>query len=82
MKRRNIIKKIIGKIALSGFEFGELFGLHITPDKFDYPIPSIKDLSDDIFQRKSDCIGMDWNVKGQEHYLKNIFSKYATEVDF
>ncbi len=77
-----MLKKIIGKIALSGFEFGELFGLHITPDKFDYPIPSTKDLSDDIFQRKSDCIGMDWNVKGQEHYLKNIFSQYATEVDF
>ena len=82
MKIRDLLKKIIGKIAISGFELWELFGLHITPDKFDYPIPSTKDLSDDIFQRKSDCIGMNWNVKGQEHYLKNIFSKYASEVDF
>lgn len=82
MKIWDILKKIIGKIALSGFELWELFGLHITPDKFDYPIPSTKDLSDDLFRRKSECIGMDWNVKEQEDYLKNIFPKYATEVEF
>ncbi len=82
MKKRNIIKKIIGKIALSGFELWELFGLHITPDKFDYPIPSTRDLTDNIFRRKSDCVGIDWNDNKQGDYLKNIFPKYATEVDF
>lgn len=79
---KSILKKIVGKIALSGFRFWETFGLHITPDKFDYPIPSTKDLTDYIFLRKSDCIGMTWNVQEQEHYLKNIFPKYATEVEF
>lgn len=79
---KSILKKIVGKIALSGFRFWETFGLHITPDKFDYPIPSTKDLTDYIFLRKSDCIGMNWNVQEQEHYLKNIFPKYATEVEF
>ena len=79
---RSILKKIVGKIALSGFRFWETFGLHITPDKFDYPIPSTKDLTDYIFRRKSDCIGIDWNNNKQEDYLKNIFPKYATEVEF
>ena len=79
---RSILKKIVGKIALSGFRFCETFGLHITPDKFDYPIPSTKDLTDYIFRRKSDCIGIDWNNNKQEDYLKNIFPKYATEVEF
>ena len=79
---KSVLKKIIGKTVLSGFELWEKFGLHITPDKFDYPIPSTKDLTDDIFLRESDCIGMDWNVDKQEYYLKNIFPKYATEVEF
>lgn len=82
MRIQETLKKIIGKIALRGFRFWETFGLHITPDKFDYPIPSTKDLPDDIFLRKSECIGMDWNVKEQEYYLKNMFPKYATEVEF
>src|SRR3989304_2152986 len=82
MEGKGILRKIIGKIALSGFELWEIFCIHITPAKFDYPIPSTRDLSDDIFQRRSDCVGMDWNVKEQEYYLKNIFPKYATEVVF
>jgi hypothetical protein len=61
MKGKDILKKIVGKIALSGFGLWETFGLHITPDKFDYPIPSLRDLPDDIFQRESNCIGMNWN---------------------
>ncbi len=82
MKIQDILKKIIGKIAISGFGLWEKFGVHIVPDKFDSPVPSTKDLTDEIFRRESDCIGVDWNVKEQGHYLKSIFPKYATEVEF
>lgn len=82
MKRQNILKKVIGRIALSGFELWEGIGVHIIPDNCNYPIPTTNDLYDDIFQRESNCIGINWNVDNQEYYLNKIFSKYATEVDF
>ena len=78
----SILRKIIWKILLSGFELWEKLGIHIVPDHYYYPIPSTKELSDDLFRKISACIGIDWNTDKQEHYLHNIFPRYATEVEF
>lgn len=79
---RTVIKKLIRKVFVIGYELCERLGFHITPDRFNYPIPSANDLSDDVFRRKSDCIGINWNLDKQEYYINNVFNKYATEVEF
>jgi predicted O-methyltransferase YrrM len=81
-------RKLKGKVAsrlfryLKLFEVGEFFGFHIVPDHFYYPIPSTRDLEDTIFERKSECVGLDWNLPVQINYLDTIFPKYAQEVEF
>lgn len=82
MNMRNGLKKIARKIFKNVYELLERFGFHITPNNFRYPIPSTEDLTDEVFMRKSDCVGINWDTDNQEHYLNNIFPKYATEVKF
>ena len=82
MRLRDVVNNILRKVFAIIFNFGEKLGIHITPSRFSYPTPSAGDLTDDVFMRKSDCIGIDWIVNTQEYYLHNIFSKYANEVKF
>jgi len=68
--------------ALKIFQIGEFFGFHIVPDHFYYPIPSTRDLDDTLFERKSECVGLDWNLTTQKQYLNEVFPQYALEVEF
>lgn len=81
-KLQILMRMIASRIALKGFELWEALGVHVTPDHYYYPIPSTKDLTDDLFQTQSDCIGVNMNREIQEEYLNEIFPKFALEVEF
>jgi hypothetical protein len=49
---------------------------------YDSPIPLTKDLTRELFQCQSDCVGLDWNDSVQKSYLTEVFPKYSAEVDF
>lgn len=78
--------KMIGKLLrffLSRtFRVWEYFGIHVTPDHFYSPIPSLKELDHKLFDTRSECVGIDWNIALQVSYLKKIFPVYANEVEF
>ena len=64
------------------FRFWEFFGIHITPDHYYSPIPSMRTLDHNVFDKISKCEGVDWNVAVQINYLKEVFSKYLSETEF
>ena len=77
-----IVRRGIGRLAVKLFPLGEFFGIHVVPDHFYYPIPSTRDLDDSIFEKRSECVGLDWNVATQRFYLKEVFSRFAGEREF
>jgi hypothetical protein len=60
----------------------EVLGFHVMPVHFYSPIPPTRDLTDDVFARVSDCVGVDWNLPGQQRYLTEVFPKYVREEEF
>ena len=77
-----ILRKIIGRLALKLFKVWEFFGLHVVPDNFYYPIPSTRDLDEAVFERESECIGLDWNIDTQKRYLREVFPAFTLEREF
>jgi len=78
----NGIRGIIRILCQKTFRFWELLGIHVTPNHFFYPIPSTRDLDDAIFTRRSECVGIDWNIGEQTRYLREVFPKFALESVF
>lgn len=83
-KIRQYFRKAFLKLyrSLKIFELGDFFGFHIVPDHYYYPIPSTHDLDDTLFERRSECIGLDWNINTQIKYLNEVFPQYALEKEF
>ena len=77
-----LLKRILHKAVAVGFRAFEALGVHITPIVYDSPIPETKDLTEQLFQRTSDCVGLDWNIPLQQKYLKEIFPLHSGEADF
>lgn len=62
------------------FETWERLGLHVTPVHYFSPIPPTHELPDAVFTRRSACVGVDWNDAAQDHYLREVFPRYAAEI--
>ena len=78
-----MIRRAINKLwRVGGYRFCEFLGFHISPIWYSSPIPETKDLTDDLFNRLSECVGLDWNLGTQQQYLKQVFPLYANEVPF
>lgn len=60
----------------------ERFGVQPILARYDSPVPSTRHLTDALFQKRSECVGLSWNLPVQEHYLTHVFPKYATEAEF
>lgn len=67
--------------VVDGFETWERLGLHVTPVHYFSPIPATRDLSDALFERRSACVGLDWNDAVQAWYLREVFAAYAGEIE-
>jgi hypothetical protein len=70
------------RAALRLFPLWERIGLHVTPAHFYYPIPVSSELADGIFEQRTEGVGLDWNEVHQLSLLREVFPRYATEVEF
>lgn len=78
----SITRRVLNKVVLSCYRFFEVAGYHVTPNHFAYPIPDSRELTDELFAKVSDCVGLDWNQSCQEALLDGPFARFATEVEF
>lgn len=65
------------RFARAVFPLAEcLFGLHVTPNDYSCPIPSVKDLPADIYDRRFSLRGVDMNLPAHDHLLHELFPRY------
>ena len=64
------------------FDLWESLGFHIVPIHFHQPIPDTRTLSDEIWDRTSELVGIDMNAKRQLELLTEVFPNFAQECDF
>ncbi len=63
------------------FEFWEKNGFHITPLSFKQPIPDTRELSESMWTRRSELVGIDLRASKQIELLSSLASKYKTEYE-
>lgn len=63
------------------FPIWEKLGFHVTPNHYYEPIPDIRNLSNDVWKRETEMIGIDLNVKKQIEFIDNCCPKYKNEYD-
>lgn len=63
------------------FAFYEKFGLHITLNHYYSPIPDTRTLKDELWEKKSELIGININEDAQIKLLSLFSSKFKTEYE-
>ena len=79
--RRFKLNKIFLFFARTGFRFFQKIGLHITPNHYYLPIPDTSKLKKELWEGKSELVGLDMRIEEQKELLE-IFSKnFKQEYD-
>ena len=63
------------------FPIWEEHGFHLTPVHFYQPIPDTRTLTDDLWTRDSDLVGIDLNDAAQLHLLREVFPRFQAEYE-
>jgi hypothetical protein len=63
------------------FELWEKNGFHITPNSFAHPIPDTRELKDDLWDRHSEMVGVDFAETRQVSLLELLASKFRSEYE-
>jgi predicted O-methyltransferase YrrM len=58
----------------------EKSGYHVTPNHFFFPIPDSDALTDGLWAKESELVGVNLNPKTQLQLLTQVFPKYAKET--
>lgn len=74
-----IYNLIIRLLLKNTFTFWQKLGFHITPNHYYQPIPDTRTLKDDLWQKKSELIGVNINEENQLNILNLFYSKYKSE---
>jgi predicted O-methyltransferase YrrM len=61
------------------FPLWERFGLHLSPVHYYEPIPDTRTLTETIFERKSELIGIDLHESDQLNLLRSVFPQFRDE---
>ena len=80
-RARKVCRRHVGWLVRKHWRALERIGIHITPVHYYYPIPEINALSEEVFQRRSDLIGIDMNPERQLDLLSQFESKYKSEYE-
>jgi len=81
MKISEFYKKAIRKFIAKTFSFWQILGFHVTPVHFYQPIPDTRKLKDNLWQKKSQLVGIDMNEGKQLELLSSFVSKFRKEYD-
>ncbi len=63
------------------FSLWEEHGFHLTPIFFSQPTPDTRTLTGDLWDKKPEVVGIDWNETVQAHFLRNIFPDYQDDYN-
>jgi predicted O-methyltransferase YrrM len=63
------------------FELFQSRGWHVTPVRWDQPVPDTRGLGDELWDRRSDLVGINLDVDGQLEFLEEICKRYRGEYD-
>lgn len=76
------IKSVFRKIFFKKlFSFWQSLGFHVIRNYFYEPIPDTRTLKDDLWQKPSDPVGIDFNANNQLKLLSLLVSKYKKEYE-
>jgi len=76
-----LCRKVVNKFISKTFGFWQMLGFHVTPVYFYEPIPDTKKLGKDIWNKKSEMIGIDLNEQKQLSLLSIFMERYKNEYD-
>lgn len=77
---RSFLPRLSRAFARRAFPFFErAFDLHITPNDYYSPIPSVKDLPPEVYESVFSMQGVDMNEAGQKEILDDVFPSYLAE---
>lgn len=72
--------RAVRKLARRSFHFLERhLDLHVTANEYYSPIPSVKDLTPEVYEREFSMMGVEMNDGGQLDLLDTAFGRYADE---
>jgi len=63
------------------FEYWQAHGFHLTPVHYYSPVPDTSTIGEDLYQKRSEMVGIDLKVPDQLYLLKDIFPTYRQEYD-
>ena len=76
----NLFNRLTRRFARITFPFFErALNLHVTPNDYYSPIPSVKDLPPDIYDHRIGLSGIDMNEGGQSALLRDVLPLYLAE---
>jgi predicted O-methyltransferase YrrM len=73
--------KVWHRMARKSFYMFEKLGLHVVPNHFYQPIPDTRELSDSLFARRTELVGVNMNDQGQSELLAKLAADYKEEFD-
>lgn len=63
------------------FHLWEARGYHVTPNHYHEPVPNLGGLSDALWQRRSDLVGIELNVEEQLRLLDDLSAAYKKDYE-
>lgn len=73
--------KVWHRMARRSFYFFEKLGLHVVPNHFYQPIPDTRDLTEAVFNRRTDMVGVDLRDQAQCELLETFATSFKGEYD-
>jgi hypothetical protein len=76
-----IYNAAVRRIVKRSFKFWQRLGVHVTPNHFYEPIPDTRMLKDDLFEKKSELVGIKINEKEQLELLSFFQQRFKNEYE-
>jgi hypothetical protein len=71
----------LNRLSKKTFLLWQALGLHITPNRYDEPIPDTRELSETLWSQRSELVGIDMNAAAQLGLLARFVAQYKDEYD-
>ena len=76
------LRRLLGPdVRETAFRIFEQYGVHVTPVDFYQPIPNTRTLDEELWQQRSELVGIDLNTEAQLELLTQRFPRFRSEYD-